>query len=123
MIELTDTEVDTLLTTMALESDGQDVRQIAVMDGPDDLEFSDQDTGELFGRDTVARIHAFARARTYHCDVCGEDKSFDKWSRDSHGVDMCADCLVKAEMENSHSDGHHADEPDPACPDCQRNNG
>jgi hypothetical protein len=101
MIELDDTEVRTLLMTMALESDGYDVRQIAVMAGTHELEFSDQDTGELFSPETIARIYGAARARFYHCPDCDQDLPIDKWTRDSHGVDMCATCLVIAVARSS----------------------
>jgi hypothetical protein len=33
--------------------------------------------------------------------------------------DMCATCYDKAGVENEHSDGHHADEPNADCPQCK----
>ena len=37
---------------------------------------------------------------------------------DIRQLDLCEPCYDAAGMENSHSDGHHADNPDPNCPDC-----
>jgi hypothetical protein len=118
VITLNDEEVRVLLTTMAIDSEGYDVRQIAVMDSPSDIEFTDSETGELFDADTVARIYAVARARTYHCDSCGKDRDISDWDRDGHNVNLCTACLAEAEMENAHSDGYHT-EPDLNCPLCK----
>jgi hypothetical protein len=104
---------------MALDSDAYQVRQIAVMSSPDDIAFSDEDTGESFDKDTVARIYQQARARTYMCKSCGIEKPIYQWDPDSHGVDLCADCYTEAGLENEHQDGMHDDNRDPHCPMCK----
>lgn len=120
MITLNDTEVSYLLKRMALDDEGYGVRTIAVLDGPQDLAFEDEETGEPFDPDTITRIYEAARERTYHCYSCGNDKPISEWTRDSHGVNLCAACMEEAEEENAHSDHNHEDYPDRDCTICRR---
>ena len=119
MISLDDKQVSTLLDHMALDSEGFQVRQIAVMDNAGEIEFSDEESGESFDNDTVERIYAKSRERTYHCYSCGEDKLIAEWDSDSHGVNLCTACYEEAGLENEHRDGEHDEHDDPNCPMCQ----
>lgn len=119
MINLNHEEVRMLLMNMALDSNAYQVREIAVMPSADAIEFADEESGEQFDKDTVKRIYEAARARTYHCDSCGFDKPAHQWDRDSHGVNLCADCYTEAGLENEHQDGYHNDKSNPDCPMCR----
>lgn len=56
-------------------------------------------------------------AITFDCPMaCG--RKLDPANKDAMGVDLCPTCYDEAGLENEHSDGHHDDEPDPACPAC-----
>lgn len=120
MITLNDNEVSYLLKRMALDDEGHNVRTIAVLDGPQDLAFEDEETGEPFDADTIRRIYEGARARLFHCDLCDQDKPITEWTRDSHNVNLCAACLDEADTENRHSDHVNENYPDRECPICNR---
>ena len=116
MITLTSGEVVRLLANMR----EMDVRQIAVMDKPSDIEFAEESTGEHFAPETIAHIWNSARLSQFRCPYCHEYKlAIDGWTRDSHNLDMCQECFDEAELEDAHSDGYHDAERDPDCPACR----
>lgn len=70
--------------------------------------------GRATNPDTAALISQ-ARAQIVACADCGEPhpaKHIDP------STGLCGPCYDRAGLENAHSDGHHANEPDPECPDC-----
>jgi Zn ribbon nucleic-acid-binding protein len=46
-----------------------------------------------------------ARAMTYTCPCCHEQRAVDEWSRDSVGLMLCVPCMEDAERENAEQDG------------------
>lgn len=116
MITLNPTEIQTLLNNMARD-DESPVRLLALTPAAG-VEFADEDN-EPFSTETVAALQLAATKRTYLCYSCEERKPISEWTRDSHGVDLCAACMTEAETENEHQDGYHRETPDPTCPMCK----
>ena len=63
----------------------------------------------------AARVRA-SRFMLLPCQECGELHAAA--SLDG-STGLCEKCYDLAGMENEHSDGHHADNPNPDCADCQ----
>ena len=93
MIALDDNEITTLLMMMALDSEGYQPRQIAVMGSANDIEITDSGSGEPLDAGTVRRIYAQARDRDYFCEGCGDVKPIAAWTPESHVVNLCAGCF------------------------------
>lgn len=57
------------------------------------------------------------------CTVCGKNVTARNSAAKVYGSigheDMCVTCYDQAGLENEHSDGHHADEPNADCPQCK----
>ena len=116
-ITLNDTEVQTLLKNMLSEDESQ-VRTLALLESPKQAEFASEDD-EKFSHYTVYRLWEAARALGFNCYSCGETKPIGEWSGDSSNLDLCADCLNYAELENEHSDYGH-ETPVADCPSCPK---
>lgn len=109
MITLNDEEIAMLLRNMMAGSEAQ-VRTLATLDASTGAEFSDQDTGESFAPETVERLWQAAREIEFTCYACQTRKPAKDWTRDSSGIDLCAECMEEAELENEHVDGYHETE-------------
>ena len=115
MIHLNPTEIEMLLDNMSADDSSQ-VRSLALLESPKQAEFADEH-GEHFSHYTVYEIWEAARSRSFYCYSCEMDKAVSEWSRDSSCLDLCADCMDAAELENEHSDSGHP-KPVANCPSC-----
>lgn len=62
----------------------------------------------------MGRLNHFTSFRQpIPCAICG------KSHLNHDGTDLCPKCLIEAQTENEHLDGHHDSEPCPTCPMCQ----
>lgn len=109
MITLTDAQLASLTANMVADI-GRDhpgqLVELALTD-PARVAFNDG-TPDEFSPETVAAIVDTFRRIPHRCACCGELKRVSEWTRDSAGLDLCADCLADAEAENEHNDYHTA---------------
>lgn len=55
--------------------------------------------GQPMGDADMALLRDACRVMTYECPDCHKHQPIDKWSRDSLGLDYCAECLDEYERE------------------------
>lgn len=84
---------------------------------------SDAESEELAGDAPVTAPQPARRTAKVCAGGCGRNvtarNSAAKLRAAMGYDDMCAACYDQAGLENEHSDGHHADEPNADCPQCK----